>query len=178
MPGFGGYLDLVTRKWVQVNGVDPRKVDWIEIPFPRMADSLASELVDAVVATVPYYRQILDANGGYDIGDVDSVVPPGAITLVYASTRSWAKQNAGAVKSFRAALGEATSFIYDPAHADAVHATMAKYTKLPPAAAATLAIPDGLDVRVKPAGFNFWIEILHEQGLLKGNPDPASLIMP
>ncbi len=123
-------------------------------------------------------RGILDGKDGYDIGDVDSVVPPGAITLVYAFTRSWAKQNAEPVKSFRAALGEARSFIYDAGHAEVVRATMAKYTKLPAAAAATLAIPDGLDTRVKPEGFDFWIKASREQGLIKGNPDLASLIAP
>ena len=52
------------------------------------------------------------------------------------------------------------------------------WTKLPPAAAAGIAIPDDLQPRAKPEGMTFWVKAARDQGLIKGNPDPASLIAP
>jgi NitT/TauT family transport system substrate-binding protein len=74
VPGLGGIIDVLTRKWVQSNGVDYHKVNWVEIGFPQMADALKSHLVDAVAAVDPFYTRVVSGKTGYDIG-------------VYASTR-------------------------------------------------------------------------------------------
>jgi NitT/TauT family transport system substrate-binding protein len=37
VPGLGGIIDVLTRKWVQTNGLDYHKVNWVEIGFPQMA---------------------------------------------------------------------------------------------------------------------------------------------
>jgi len=113
-PGFGGYLDLIARKWVRLAGADDRKVDWVEIPYPRMQDALASGLVDAVVLTAPFYQRIVDAKVGYDIGNMAGVVPPGAGTIVYSATRGWAEAHIPAIRAFRAALDEANKFLSAP----------------------------------------------------------------
>jgi NitT/TauT family transport system substrate-binding protein len=34
VPGLGGIIDVLTRKWVQSNGVDYHKVNWVEIGLP------------------------------------------------------------------------------------------------------------------------------------------------
>ena len=60
----------------------------------------------------------------------------------------------------RAALDDAIVFIADPAHAAAVRAGMVKFT------------------RATPEGLAFWIKVMREQGLIHGNPDPASMIAP
>jgi hypothetical protein len=43
---------------------------------------------------------------------------------------------------------------------------------------ASIAIPDDLEPHAKPEGLAFWIKAAREQGLIKGNPDPAGLIAP
>ncbi len=178
VPGFGGSLDVLTKNWVRSSGIDYHKVNWVELQFPQMGDALKSGLVDAVAAVNPFYSRILDSKAGYDFGDPSANVPRGSMIVVYAATRAWATKNADAVKSFRAALDEATSFIREPAHLASVRDSLAKYTKLPPQAAATIAIPDDLDAHANSEGLKFWIEAAREQGLIKGNPDPASLIAP
>lgn len=178
LPSLGGIFEVLMRKWVQSNGVDDRKIQWLEVQIRQMGDALKSSLVDAVVPVEPFYSRIIDSKAGYDIGDFESVVPAGTMPVVYATTRAWATQNAEAVKAFRAALDEAIIFIRDPANAAAVRASIAKYTKLPPEAAATLAIPSNLETRAKPEGLTFWIAVMREQGLIHGNPDPASFIAP
>jgi len=178
VPGFGGSLDVMTRNWVKAAGVDYRKVDWVELQFPQMGDALKSGLVDAVAAVNPFYSRILDSKAGYDIGDPWTTGPRGTMIVLYAATRAWATKNAAAVAAFRASLDEATTYIEDASHLQSVRGSIAKWTKLPPQAAASIAIPDDLDSHAKPEGLTFWIKASREQGLIKGDPNPASLLAP
>lgn len=178
VPGFGGSLDVMTRNWVKASGVDYHKVNWVELQFPQMGDALKSGLVDATAAVNPFYARILESKAGYDIGDPWTSAPRGSMIVFYAATRDWAAKNKDAVAGFRASLEEATTYIADPAHLASVRDSLAKWTKLPPQAVASIAIPDDLQAQAKPDGLTFWIKAAREQGLIKGNPDPASLIAP
>ncbi|HLI20377.1 MAG TPA: ABC transporter substrate-binding protein [Stellaceae bacterium] len=178
VPGFGGSFDVITRYWVGTQGVDIHKVNWIELQFPQMGDGLKSGLADAVLAVNPFYAHILDGKLGHDIGNPWDSAPAGTMIVLYASTRVWAAKNPEAVKGFRASLEDAIAYLKDPAHLQSVRDSIAKWTKLPPAAAASIAIPDDLEPQAKPDGLTFWIKAARDQGLIKGNPDPAGLIAP
>ena len=178
VPGLGGIIDVLTRKWVEANGADYRRVNWIELTFPQMGDGLKSQLADAIAAVDPFYTRILESNVGYAIGDYATVIPPGTVPVTYTATRSWATKNLAAVKELRAALKEAEAFVRDPANLPAARESLAKYTKLPPQVAATLDVPDRLDVDPTPESLVFWIGVSQEQGLIKSKPDPKTLIVP
>lgn len=176
VPGLGGALDVLARDWVNSNGADYHKVDWIEVPFPQMNDGLKSGLADAVVAAEPFVSRIIATKAGYKIGEAEG--PPGTMILVYTATRAWTQKNPGLLQSFRAALEEAVAYARDPAHADPVRASIAKFTKLPPQAMASIVIPNTLEAHASPQSLAFWIKVSREQGLIKGNPDPARLVAP
>jgi NitT/TauT family transport system substrate-binding protein len=178
VPGFNGIIDVLTRKWVQSSGLDYRKVVFIEVMFPSMGDALKTGLVDSVALVDPFYSRLVDTKAGYAIGSYASIVPAGTMPVFYVSTRDWATRNPGALKAFRDALDEAVPFIDNPANLARVRASLAKYTRLPPQIADTLAIPNNLTNRVKPEAITFWITLAREQGMIKGNPSPASLIAP
>jgi ABC-type nitrate/sulfonate/bicarbonate transport system substrate-binding protein len=143
-----------------------------------MGDALKSGLADAVVAVNPFYARILDAKAGYNIGDAWTSAPRGTMVVLYAATRAWATKNKDAVAGFRASLTEAIAYINDASHLPSVRDSITKWTKLPPQAAASIAVPDDLEPVAKPDGLTFWIAAARDQGLIKGNPDPASLIAP
>ncbi len=176
VPGLGGIIDVLSKKWVQTGGVDYHRVDWIELQFPQMGDALKTGLADAIAAVDPFYSRIIDGKLGYNIGDYGAVIPPGTVPVVYASTRVWATKNAAAVVAFRAALKDAENYLRDKANLPAARESLARYTKLPAQVAATLPIPTRLDIDPTPESLKFWIGVSREQGLIKGNPDPASLI--
>jgi NitT/TauT family transport system substrate-binding protein len=178
VPGFGGSFDVVTRYWVKANGGDYKRVNWVEVQFPQMGDALKSGLVDATLAVNPFYARILENKLGTDIGNPWSSAPSGTMIVLYAATRAWATKNKEAVAGFRASLNETIAYINDAAHLPSVRDSITKWTKLPPQAAASIAIPDDLEPQAKPDGLTFWIAAAREQGLIKGNPDPASLIAP
>jgi NitT/TauT family transport system substrate-binding protein len=176
--GIGGTIDVLTKKWVEARGVDYRKVDWIEMQFPTVPDGLKAGLTDAASVVDPFLHRILGAKTGYLIGDFGEVMPAGTMVVVYAATREWASAHKEAVAAFRAALDDARTFIENPANAATVKASIASYVHLPPQAAAFVQIPANLDSHAVPQGLAFWIATTREQGLIKGAPDPASLIAP
>ncbi len=178
VPGIGGIIDVLTRKWVQTNGLDYHKVNWVEIGFPQMAEALRSHLVDAAAATDPFYSRIRNDNIGVDIGNYAAIIPAGTSPVNFVATRAWATKNLDAIKALQAALDDAIVYIKDPANDQSVRASLAKYTKLPPAVAATLALPKNFETPMKPEALKFWIDVSREQGLIKYNPDPKSLIYP
>jgi NitT/TauT family transport system substrate-binding protein len=178
VPGLNGIIDVLTKKWIQSAGIDFRRVNYVELTFPSMPDALKSGQVDAVSLVDPFYTRIVDSKLGDPIGDYGSIVPAGTMPIVYASTRSWAAKNAATVQAFRAALDDAKTYIDNPANQAAALDTLAKYTKLPPAVAATLKVPRNLVTRPDKEAFAFWVATAHEQGMITKAIDPASLIAP
>jgi NitT/TauT family transport system substrate-binding protein len=178
LPSLGGIFEVLMRNWVAQAGGDDKKVQWLEVQIRQMGDALKANLADAVVPVEPFYSRIIQSGDGYEIGDFQAAVPAGTIPVLYATTRQWAKEHADFVTAIRASLEEANAFIENPANADSVRASIAKYTKLPPQAAATLTIPANLEVKVKPQGLKFWVDVMRQQGLIEQKIDPASLIAP
>ncbi|HEX4191521.1 MAG TPA: hypothetical protein VHY80_00425, partial [Stellaceae bacterium] len=86
--------------------------------------------------------------------------------------------NVDAIKALQAALDEAAVYIKDPANDKSVRASIATYTKLPPAVAAVVGVPKVFAVHITPDALAFWVQVAREQGLIKGNPDPKTLIYP
>jgi NitT/TauT family transport system substrate-binding protein len=176
VPGLGGALDVLARNWVKTSGVDYHRVSWVEVPFPQMVDGLTSGLVDAVVTAEPFNTRIKAINAGYFLAEAEG--PKGTITLIYAATRAWTQKNPDGLKNFRAAIEDAYTFARDPANAASVKGSIAKYTKLPPAAMSTVVIPDTLQAKVTGPAMAFWVNVARDQGMIKGNPDPSSLVAP
>ena len=176
VPGLGGALDVLARNWVKTGGVDYHKVNWVEVQFPQMIDGLKAGLVDAVVTAEPFNTRIKSIDAGYFVAEAEG--PKGTATLIYTATRAWTKKNPEALAEFRAAIEDAYTFARNPANAASVKESIAKYTKLPPAAMATVVVPDTLQAKVTGPSLAFWVDVARDQGMIKGNPDPASLVAP
>ena len=158
------------------NGVDDKRVDWVEIQFPQLGDALKAGLVDAEVSANPFMSRVVEAGIGYLVVDFNNVAPKGAYTASYVATRGWAEKNRAEVQAFRQALVEATDFATDAKNLAAVQHSIAQYTQLPPQIAAALATPIGLEPIAKPEGLSFWIDASQEFGMTKSRPDPKTLI--
>ena len=176
VPGLGAFLQVTFRAWLKANGVDYKKVNFVEAPFPQHADMLRGGTVDAVVTADPFMARITDSGAGYVASYYSTFLPEGNPTIVYAATRSWAKANAGAVKGFREAIVDGANFIKDPKNDAAVRAAIGKYIKLPPEVLAKAQIsPPGPIVTEKQLAY--WVGLMKDQDMLKGNLDLATLIV-
>lgn len=173
---FGSTLDVLTRKWLRNHDVDYHKINWVEIQFQQMQDSLKAGLVDAVVVPYPFYARIVESKIGYPFGDRLNSEP--IMPALYVSTRSWAAQHADVIAAFRSALDDAAAFYAEAANQATVLGSVAKWTKLPPQAVTPQSLPARLKVHAQPGDLVFWVDAVQEQGMIKSKPDPATLIAP
>jgi NitT/TauT family transport system substrate-binding protein len=173
VPGLGGALHVLTRRWLTFKGVDYRKVTFIEVPFPQMNDVLKGGTIDAAVVADPFMSRIAQSGVGTVLVNLSKELPDGFAVLLYASTREWANKNHIALDNFRKAIAEAVSFAEK--NPQLMRTDIGKYVKVPPPVLATLPMPR-LAADISPERLNFWIGAMQQQGMFKGLPDFTTIV--
>ena len=175
VPGLGAFLHVTFRAWLKNQGVDYKKVNFVEAAFPQHGDMLRGGSLDAVISADPFMSRITETGMGYVASYYSTFLPEGQPTIVYVARRDWAQKNAAAVRSFQQAVQEAGTFMQNPKNSDAVRAAIGKYIKLPPDVLAKMQIsPPGPVVTVKQ--LDYWVGLMKEQEMLKTAPNVASLL--
>jgi len=174
VPGLNAYYHVLVRKWLNDNGVDWHKVNFVEVPFTQSADVLRSGSVDAIATGEPFSTRIVNDGIGVMLAPASSIAPGGTPNLFYAATRDWAKAHPDAVHGFRQAIADAIRFqASDPAGA---RASAGKFIKLPPAVINAITLP-ALQADTTPAQLQFWIDVMAQQGMIQDKPDPSTLLV-
>jgi NitT/TauT family transport system substrate-binding protein len=179
-PGIGAFLQVLFVKWLTEKGVDPKQVNFVEVTFPTMNDTLKSGAVDAVLTAGAFIDRIKDAGNGYVAARYEAELARTDPIILYATTRDFADKNPEVIKNFRAAIAEGAAIVnadrtnpQDPITNDSI----AKFTKLPIALVkankASLSTPD-----LKPAQMNWWLDVMKQQGLLQTQVDPQKIVLP
>ena len=119
------------QKLIRDAGVDLKKVQFVELPFPSHADALRSKQIDAIATVDPYTTQ-LQASG---IGRVLSwnyveSIPEQPLGAWFAKT-AYIKSNPDVAEKFAASIRE--SIDYMNSDADRARAAVVKFTGLEPA---------------------------------------------
>ena len=175
VPGLGAFLHVTFRAWLMQNGVDIRKVDFIEAAFPQHADLLRGGSIDAVVTADPFLSRITDSGAGYVASYYATFLPDGNNTIMYVARRDWVQANPATAKAFRDAVGEASAFMRQPHNDAAVRAAIGHYIKLPPPVLAKAQIsPPGPVVGDKQLAY--WVGLMRQQGMLKTELKVATLV--
>lgn len=175
VPGLGAFLHVTFRAWLKSQGVDYKKVNFVEAAFPQHGDMLKGGSVDAVISADPFMSRITETGAGYVASYYSTFLPEGQPTIVYVARRDWAAKNAAAVRGFQQAVQEAGAFIQNPKNSAAVRAAIGKYIKLPPDVLAKMQIsPPGPVVTVKE--LDYWVGLMKDQDMLKTSPNVASLL--
>lgn len=176
VPGLGALLHVTFRQWLKVNGVDYKKVNFIETPFPQHADLIKGGSIDAVVTGGPFMARILEGGTGYVASFYTTFLPEGQPTIVHVAKREWVKANPAAARGFAQAVQEGASWIAQPKNDTRLREYLTKYLKVPAAAAAKMQIsPPGPVVTEKQ--LSWWVGLMKEQDMLKTNPNVAQLIV-
>jgi NitT/TauT family transport system substrate-binding protein len=176
VPGIGALLHVVFRQWLKTAGVDPKQVTFVEAPFPSHADLLRGGSVDAVVSGGPFMTRIVDSGGGYVASYFTTFLPEGFPTIVHVARRDWVQKNPAAAAAFQASVREGAAFMVLPHNDSKVRAALAKYLHLPAPAVAKMQIsPPGPNVTAKQ--LDWWVSLLREQQLLRGNIATSNLIL-
>lgn len=176
VPGLGAFLHVSFRAWLKQSGVDWARVQFIEAAFPQHGDLLRGGSLDAVVTADPFMSRITDSGAGYVASYYSTFLPEGQPTILYTARRDWAQKNAAAVKAFREAIQEAASFMQRPGSEPRVRAAIGRHIKLPPEVLAKAQISPPAPVIVERQ-LQYWLGLMKEQGMLKGEPAVARLIV-
>ena len=175
VPGLGAFLHVTFRAWLKLQGVDYKKVNFIEASFPQHGDLLRGGSLDAVVTADPFMSRITDTGAGYVASYYSTFLAEGNHTIVHAAKRSWVQKNPAAAKAFREAVVEGAAFIVKPANDAKVRGHIGKYIKLPPEVLAKVQIsPPGPTVSEKQ--LTYWVSLMKDQEMLKATPNVANLI--
>jgi NitT/TauT family transport system substrate-binding protein len=172
VPGLNAFLHVIFRKWLMDKGVDHRRVTFVEVAFPTMADVLRGGTVDAVVTGEPVMSRIIAGGVGTLVSNITPDLAEPLPTTLWATTRAWATQNADAVRGFREGIAEAVAWA--GANEGRTREYIAKYTRLP--MEIVRAVPlTRLRTDVTDREMAAWVRIMGEQDMLTSRLDVARL---
>lgn len=176
VPGIGGLLDVVMRKWVDENGGDSSTLNIVEFALPQTADVLRGHQMDGVATLDPFLSRAVDSGAGVFVGNYTDVIPAGTAAGVLTVTADWAAAHADAIAGMQAALDDAAAFI--ATHPDEARAAIAHYTTLPPPVVAGMTLPNTSNLHVTPESFAFWQDLAVDQGLIGAPVDLSHMVIP
>lgn len=174
VPGLGGTLHLLARKWLTDKGVDPKAVTFIEVPLPQMPDVLKGGSVDAVVTGEPFIGRMVQGQIASVVPGFASAFPNGFSNVLYITTRQWAAANGPALTAFREALAEAVAFANS--NRDQAYVDLGKYFKVPPPVLKATPWPQ-LQVELAEPQLTFWSDAMRDQGMTKGSRPVLSSVI-
>lgn len=173
-PGLNAFLHVLFVKWLVEKGVDPKKVNFVEVMFPTMADIIKSGGVDAVLTSEPLVTRMTKAGLGsvgahyaVDLGRTDPII-------FYAASRQWAEKNAETVKKFRAAIAEAAKIVNGDREKASV--AISKFTKQP-IELVKATPPNKSEPALTPEQLAWWIEVMSSQNMLQSKLDTKKLVL-
>lgn len=176
VPGLGAFLHVTFRAWLKQQGVDYKKVNFVEASFPQHGDLLRGGSLDAVVTADPFMSRITESGAGYVASYYSTFLEPGNHTILHTAKRAWVQKNPAAAKAFREAVVEGAAFMGKPGNDARVREHIGKYIKLPAEVLAKVQIsPPGATVSEKQ--LTYWVNLMKDQEMLKGTPDVARLLV-
>lgn len=124
-----GATYLAARAWLDKNGGDSTKVNFLELPLPTMADAIKSGRVDAALIDA-----LGDPTAGKPgdplrlLGCAFDAISPAFVPSVFMCSSDWFNKHPGDARKFAAALRETA--IWANSHHSESAEILAKYTKL------------------------------------------------
>jgi len=172
-PGIGAFLQVLFSKWLITNGVDPKKVNFVEVGFPTMNDALKSNAVDAVITAEPIMSRILASGTGKAVGYFLDKLPERRPQILYASTKTWADANPAALKAFRASIEEGAKIANE--NPEKGRKAISDFTKIPMDVLSKQKLTTA-DAKIDKEQLDWWVRTMNEQNMLQGKLDTAALI--
>ncbi len=100
----GDFNHISVLAWLDKNGVSPKSVKFIEMPFGTVGDALAAGRVQASFITEPFKSTAVAAGQIRDFGDTYLAVAPEIAVVVWFATKAWVKNNPEAAKKVVAGI--------------------------------------------------------------------------
>ena len=165
IPGINSVAHVAFMKWLQLKGIDPKRIDYVEVPMNRMNDALQGRQVDAAIPVQPFQGQIENNKTGYFMADFNAdLADPVTTHAVWGMRKDYIDKHPDVVAAFRASLHEAIDWV--KANPDAARLTQTTYLHLPEAVAMKVKLSD-YDAEMTPAMMQWWLDACRDLGLTK-----------
>ncbi|MGH8316308.1 MAG: ABC transporter substrate-binding protein, partial [Steroidobacterales bacterium] len=113
--------------WLHKQGVDAKTVQFLEIPFPQMADALFQKRLDAVWNVEPFVTFMTQTGKAKVLAYPYLETLPGMDIVAYFSKESWIKAHPDIALRFKRAIDRATTDVATMSKDDR-DSWVAKYT--------------------------------------------------
>jgi NitT/TauT family transport system substrate-binding protein len=163
---------LMQQIWLQNNGVDPRRVNFVEIPFPQQPAALAAGRVDVIAPAEPFSTMAqvqgarLIAHHYTDTNDVTAIA-------YYAATGDWLNRNGDTARRFARAIARAGE--YFAANPDERRGAAMRTLNLPSEVATRQNFEEWLPRAYLP-GIQWWIDAGRSFGLVQNALNPEDFV--
>lgn len=164
-----------SREAISRAGGDPAKVQFLEVNFPQMVDSLLGGQADAASTTEPF-TTIGVGTGKLEVLSYMFVeVQPGLNIAGWVASGRWVKEHPRQAQAFRRVLQRAMDLLeHNPQEkTDAI----LKFTPLKPDLLSRITL-DKWTTRLDPADLQKQLEVYRKQGLIDKIYDVKSIIVP
>jgi NitT/TauT family transport system substrate-binding protein len=166
-------VHLMAMAWIDKNGADASKVQFVELPFPQMEAALVAGRVDAVSLHEPFATAALERAAvrvlAHPWGDV---IPKFLIASWFASGK-WIRRNKAAVQAFVRAINRGIAAIQaDP---EGARDAMAKWSGLSAELAAKIGLPV-FETGLSEQDLQVTIDLTHQYKLI-AHPFKAGEVM-
>ena len=135
MPALKSLSASMAAEWVRVNGGDPGKVKWLELPFPDMNTDLDRGSIAAALQGEPFLSNAKATQRALGV-PFEAMGKPFYIN-VYAASRDWLTNNGPLARRLTAAFYDAAR--WTNAHRPESAAIESRITKIPLEIAQTMA---------------------------------------
>jgi ABC-type nitrate/sulfonate/bicarbonate transport system substrate-binding protein len=172
-PSIGAVSNVGFLYWLKKNGIDPKSVRVVEVPYPNMGDQLQSGRVDAIQSIQPFLGKQL-AEGNVAVGSHLLVVQDPALFVFWGADADWVRSHGATLARWDAAMeeGRRTAIADGPE----VRAILAKYTGLPQPVAEKIPLPT-YRFTLDPRDLGVWADVLRDLGQLDGPVDAAKVVL-
>lgn len=120
-------LDSTVSAAMRKQGADPKKVKFVELPFPDMPAQLAAGTVDAIVVSEPFVTVAKD-EGNVNVLSNYALATDDLTVATYFTTEEYMAKEPETVQAFRDAVREAQEFATN--NPDKVRQVLTEYTKM------------------------------------------------
>jgi NitT/TauT family transport system substrate-binding protein len=163
---------LTINTALKAQGVDYKKVKYIEVPFPDANGALTAGRVDAAWVVEPFVSQ------GKGQGSKPILFPyeqtaPNLTVATYFATKNYISKNSDVVDRFVRAMNK--SLEYSQSHPDDVRKVVLDYTQIPAPAAQNMNLPQWRSDLNRPT-IDKTAQLAKEYGFIKEVPNLDDLI--
>lgn len=173
-PGLGAFLHVLFCKWLSEKGVDPKSVNFVEVTFPTMSDTLKSGSVDGVLTAEPFIARMTAAGVGTVATRYAADLARTEPIIFYAASRDWVEKNPDTVKRFREAIAEGAALVNSDR--DKASASIANFTKQP-LELVKMVPPNRSDPALAPGQLAWWVDVMKQQKLLQSDIDLNKIVL-